>query len=88
MNGVEHYRKAEEWAGIAAGWFRRDCDDAIASAQAAAQIAQVHATLAQAAATAMMPSGTDNVTVSGKDEWVAWRDAVGVKDGEDGEGRG
>lgn len=79
MTGPEHYCEAEMHALAAVespagddGWMTDRVQYHLA-------MAQVHATLAVAAATACNPSGTGEVTVSGGEEWAAWRDVCGVK---------
>ena len=68
MTGPEHYRKAEEMARIVARY--PESSDAIALAT----LAQVHATLALAAATAMAAVVEDDLagfTVEERDAWYA-----------------
>ncbi|MEE1812642.1 hypothetical protein [Streptomyces sp. BE133] len=71
MTGPEHYREAEELLTQASRNFLRGDDTTSAVAAA-----QVHATLALAAATA---HGT--VPTTGIDR-AAWREAIGTPDGE------
>lgn len=55
MTGAEHYQKAEQWLSQARE--RWEAEESADLVQAAAQVAQVHATLALAAATALSQSG-------------------------------
>lgn len=72
MTGPEHYRKAEELIGKAAK--HGDGTDRQATTLAAAQ---VHATLALAAATAM--PATDSPGCRATYEYSAWNHACGVQ---------
>ena len=72
MNGTEHYRKSEEQV--------RKAEQALAEGDVEAsvtwsQIAQVHATLAAAAATALA-GDADGMHVR---DSIAWADAAGVQ---------
>jgi hypothetical protein len=68
MNGPEHYQKAQQYLEKAAGSLHSDYDGYVARAQ-------VHATLALAAATAIndYPEGAPLADVA------AWRAVAGVK---------
>jgi hypothetical protein len=68
MTGPDHYRKAEELAAKADGYLGRG--EGQESALVWAAVAQIHATLALAAATAL---GT--TTADGR----AWADVAGTK---------
>lgn len=75
MTGPEHYRESERLLERAD---KRGLGDDYARDLVA--MAQVHATLAQAAATALNPSGRSDVTLSSRDAWVEWRDLVDPED--------
>ena len=68
MTGPDHYRKAEELAAKAHEYLGRG--EGQDSAAVWAAVAQVHATLALAAATALATTGA---------EGRAWADAAGTK---------
>jgi hypothetical protein len=68
MTGPEHYLRAEELAAEAGRLFGQGDGQATAGVWAA--VAQAHAVLALAAATAVGASGADN---------RAWTDAAGTK---------
>jgi hypothetical protein len=82
VTGPEHYREAERLAEQAAGWMDAytgwkaglSTDERLARRAADLAEAQVHASLALAAATGLnaaeggMPPG----------DWVSWRDAAGA----------
>jgi hypothetical protein len=68
MTGPDHYRKAEELAAKAHEYLGQG--EGQDSAAVWAAVAQIHATLALAAATALGKSETDN---------RAWADAAGAK---------
>jgi hypothetical protein len=68
MTGPEHYRRAEELAAEAHRLLGQGDSQATAGAWAA--VAQAHAVLALAAATAVGTSGADN---------RAWIDAAGTR---------
>ncbi len=70
MTGPEHYRRAEELAAEAHRLLGQGDDQATAGVWAA--VAQIHAMLALAAATAVGTSGVDN---------RAWIDAAGTRFG-------
>ena len=73
MTGPEHYREAERLAGRARRYANRnDADPAVGQLLAAE--AQVHATLALAAATALQPSNFGMQRAESK----AWRAAAGT----------
>ena len=74
MTGPEHYREAEQLAERAHHWTYGDGADPVVGAALAAE-AQVHATLALAAATALndYPDGAPVNDVA------AWRAVAGVK---------
>ena len=67
MTGPEHYRRAEELAPRRTGCSARETARPLRGAWAA--VAQTHAVLALAAATAVGASGADN---------RAWADAAGT----------
>ena len=73
MTGPEHYRKAEELAAKAGAYLGQG--DGQDSAAVWGAVAQVHATLALAAAMAMNDAKNG---VPGKD-WDEWRRAVRVE---------
>lgn len=88
MNGPRHYLKAEqlirqanEWMDADHGWKAQlSSDERIARRQADMAQAQVHATLALAAATATLdvfegPNGGAGTGRSHED-WKAWADAL------------
>ena len=70
MTGPQHYRRAEEHAAEAHRLLSQEDGQATAGAWAA--VAQAHAVLALAAATAIGTSGADN---------RAWIDAAGTRSG-------
>ena len=74
MTGPENYRRAGQLAAEASSFIR----EGKPGAAAYAAIAQVHATLALAAATALGGSGLES---------VAWRDAAGTTTAIPGENR-
>ncbi|MET9815282.1 hypothetical protein [Streptomyces sp. NPDC006355] len=78
MTGPEHYREAERLAGMAHHFTYGDGADPVAGAALAAE-AQVHATLALAAATAMQAAVDGAEPGMGSAEFQAWYDAAGVK---------
>ncbi len=67
MTGPDHYRKAEELAAKASGYLGQG--EGQDSAAVWAAVAQIHATLALAAATALGTSAADG---------RAWADAAGT----------
>lgn len=69
MKGADHYLEAERWASYAADIYQNDREH-ITDGQVAAAIAQVHATLAVAAATAVPHQ------VMAVDDFGAWVDAL------------
>ena len=71
MTGPDHYRKAEELAAEAHNYLGQG--DGHATAAVWATVAQVHATLALAAATAIGATGPDN---------RAWIDAAATRFGD------
>lgn len=73
MTGPEHYREAERLADHAHHFTYGDGADPVTGAALAAE-AQVHATLALAAATALTSS---LATFSDEPEITAWRGAAG-----------
>lgn len=77
MTGPEHYREAERLLGRGINCGFGEEPDAAQVAYLAA--AQVHATLALAAATATHPSGTGAVTISTDELWQEWRELVEPK---------
>ncbi|NGO72981.1 hypothetical protein [Streptomyces boncukensis] len=75
MTGPDHYREAERLATMARCLTRGSEPDPVAGAAVAAE-AQVHATLALAAATAMQaPVDGCEPGMSGL-EWAEWRRAI------------
>lgn len=73
MTGPEHYRKAEDLLRLAA-----ETEDVKLAADAQ-QAAQVHATLALAAATAMASfRHTDGVIGMSKEDFELWNEACGA----------
>ncbi|MEE1814259.1 hypothetical protein PUR59_04385 [Streptomyces sp. SP18ES09] len=77
MTGPEHYREAEQHLGFALN------SETDREAETHCAIAQVHATLALSAATALSDpalSGPPSATVP---EWDAWQKAAGVAAQED-----
>lgn len=68
MTGPEHYREAEKLATKAARWSE------VSDASALYQLAQVHATLALASATAL-PSGASGS--ASRNEWVMATSGLG-----------
>ncbi|MFJ4009408.1 hypothetical protein [Streptomyces sp. NPDC090026] len=86
MTGPEHYRAAERLADRARHFTYGDGADPVVGAALAAE-AQVHATLALAAATAMQApvDGAEPGMSSG--EYQAWYDVAGVKPRPRGEAR-
>lgn len=75
MNGPAHYRAAERLAGMAHDWTYGDRNDPVVGAALAAE-AQVHATLALAAATALTGHGAGYLD---DPEIRAWREAAGTR---------
>ena len=71
MTGPDHYRRAEELAAEAHNYLGQGDGQVTAAVWAA--VAQVHATLALAAATAVGTAGTDN---------RAWIDAAATRLGD------
>lgn len=78
MNGPEHYREAERLAGMAHHFTYGDGGDPVTGAALAAE-AQVHATLALAAATAMQAPVVGSEPGMAPHEFAAWYAAAGVK---------
>jgi hypothetical protein len=70
MTGAEHYRQAEEYLEAARGSLNAEYDGYVSRAQ-------VHATLALAAATALSGNG-HGMPVR---DYNAWHDTVGTQDG-------
>lgn len=77
MTGPEHYRKAEELLAVADDY---EDDGAHQTARNRREEAQVHATLALAAATAFAPYrlGVNRA------EWKAWASAAWTEESSDG----
>lgn len=71
MTGPEHYREAEELLAIAR---KPSIDGRDGAATRALATAQVHATLALAAATVIQPSGYG----CDRPEWIEWANVVSV----------
>lgn len=84
MNGPQHYREAERLIKSADFFIYGDGAAPVAGAAMAAQ-AQVHATLALAAATAMHATVDGTELGPGEGEFQAWYDAAGVKPRKDGD---
>lgn len=78
MTGPEHYREAERLADRANHYTYGDGAD-VATGHAFAAEAQVHATLALAAATAMQAPVDGSEPGMGSGEFDAWYSAAGVK---------
>lgn len=79
MTGPEHYREAERHLSAAA--YLREPDGLPVDPAAAAHhlaMAQVHATLAQAAATALSNPGRGSAVMHVNADSSAWREAAGV----------
>jgi hypothetical protein len=75
VTGPEHYQEAERLLAVCAGDQRGSSLDAVCTAAA-----QVHATLALAAATALAPAMVPGTAVY---DWHAWRKVAATKpDGE------
>lgn len=79
MTGPEHYREAERLANQAHHYTYGDGADPVTGAALAAE-AQVHATLALAAATALAAptQGDDNAGLT-PPEWAAWERAAATR---------
>jgi hypothetical protein len=73
MTGPEHYREAERLLDMAHHWTYGDGGDATVGGALAAE-AQVHATLALAAATALVDETPRSDAMS---EYRAWQQAAG-----------
>ena len=73
MTGPEHYREAEKWAELSRQSYAHGPDEVPFAAWQQGQ-AQVHATLALAAATALSEAGQG----SGHD-WFSWLNVAGPK---------
>ena len=78
MTGPEHYREAERLAGMAHHWTYGDGADPVAGAALAAE-AQVHATLALTAATAMQAAVDGSEPGMAPQGFLAWYQAAGIK---------
>jgi hypothetical protein len=78
MTGPEHYREAERLLKKASHYTYGDGGDPATGAAFAAE-AQVHATLALVAATAMSAPVEGGVLGMESPEYAAWYDAAGVK---------
>ncbi len=76
MTGPEHYREAERLLGMAHRFTYGDGADPIVGAALAAE-AQAHATLANAAATALNDNSPDEGGMPLED-YRAWQQAAGV----------
>ncbi|WP_069769734.1 hypothetical protein [Streptomyces sp. LUP30] len=87
MTGPEHYREAERltdqansWANADTGWKAHlSSEERIAYRMADLAEAQVHATLALTAATAMQAAVDGSETGMGSAEFHEWYQAAGVK---------
>lgn len=73
MNGPEHYAAAESYLELACN---TDEGEHLEGFRLAA--AQIHATLALAAATALWPAGSHNVSMSSMNEMTAWQEVCSV----------
>lgn len=78
MTGPEHYREAERLADRAHHFTYGDGADPVVGAALAAE-AQVHATLALVAATAMQAPVDGSEPGMAPREFAAWHEAAGVK---------
>lgn len=79
MTGPEHYREAERLVQALTG-----DDKAIDVGEGSAEVlaaAQVHATLALAAATALSAPVEDDLAGFTTEEWDAWHKAAGTRPG-------
>ncbi|MFJ1858796.1 hypothetical protein ACIOHA_15975 [Streptomyces anulatus] len=83
MNGPQHYREAERLAERAHHFTYGDGGDPVTGAAFATE-AQVHATLALAAATAMQAAVDGSEPGMSGGEFHAWYEVAGVKRGERG----
>ncbi|MEU2797669.1 hypothetical protein [Streptomyces sp. NPDC007117] len=83
MNGPQHYREAERLAERSNHFTYGDGADPVVGAALATE-AQVHATLALAAATAMQAAVDGSEPGMGSGEFAAWYEVAGVKRGERG----
>lgn len=81
MTGPEHYRAAERLADRANHFTYGDGNDPVVGAALAAE-GQVHATLALAAATALM-AVTEEASLA---DYDAWREVASVQPEQDGSG--
>jgi hypothetical protein len=77
VTGPEHYREAERLAGMAHRFTYGDGADPAVGAALAAE-AQVHATLALAAAAALATPDRSMPPRKATQEWAAWQRAAGV----------
>lgn len=82
MDGPTHYREAERLADRANYYTYGDGGDPTIGAALAAE-AQVHATLALAAATALNDHGDGSINGGGMPvaDWDAWKDTASVRPG-------
>lgn len=78
MTGPEHYREAERLAAMAHRFTYGDANNPAVGAALAAE-AQVHATLALTAATAMQAAVDGSEPGMGSAEFHEWYQAAGVK---------
>lgn len=78
MTGPEHYREAERLADLAHHYTYGDGGEVVAGGALAAE-AQVHATLALAAATAMQAAVDGSEPGMGATEFQEWYEAAGVR---------
>lgn len=78
MTGPEHYREAERLAARAHHFTYGDGADPVTGAALAAE-AQVHATLALTAATAMQSAVDGSEPGMAPQEYLAWYEAAGVQ---------
>ena len=75
MNGPEHYRAAEQLLANIQSALASDGSDADLGIPEWSAIAQVHATLALAAATALSDAPQGGM---GGNDWTAWHDTVSI----------
>jgi hypothetical protein len=78
MTGPEHYREAERLLDMAHRFTYGDAADPVTGAALATE-ALAHATLANAAATAMQAAVDGSEPGMGSGEFEAWYQAAGVK---------
>ncbi|WP_318202911.1 hypothetical protein [Streptomyces sp. SCL15-4] len=84
MTGPEHYREAERLLAMSRDILRPN-DDGHCEADRIIAEAQVHATLALTAATAMQAAVDGSEHGMGGPEYAAWYEAAGVKPAKGGD---